>query len=95
MHLLTLLLAFFTLLLLTTQTPISKFPSARVPSKAKSKLFPHIRRPRKADILIVNNKSGGCDLKIVNMFKCDATVTIDKTRGLDGEDKGWGGGEVS
>ncbi len=79
MHLLSLFLTLSTLLLLTTQTPISKDLSARDPSKAKFE-FPSLRVPRKADILIVNNKSGGCDLKLINMFDCDATVTIDKTR---------------
>ncbi|KAL8910600.1 MAG: hypothetical protein Q9172_007817, partial [Xanthocarpia lactea] len=76
---LALLLTLSTLLLLTTQNPIDRFPSARVPSKIKSK-FPSARVARKSDILVVNNKSGGCDLKIVNMFDCDANITIDKTR---------------
>ena len=89
MHLLALLLTFSTLLLLTTQNPISKFPSARVPSKSKPKFeFPSLRVPRKQNILVVNNKSGGCDLKIVNMFDCDAQVTVDKTRKCEALPKG-------
>ncbi|KAL8861246.1 MAG: hypothetical protein Q9178_002462 [Gyalolechia marmorata] len=84
MQLLALLLTLSTLLLLTTQNPISKSPPARVPSKNKPKFeFPSLRVPRKENILVVNNKSGGCDLKIVNVFKCDAQVTVDKSRKCD------------